>query len=464
MRTLYVAVATALVLAWPVLWSVRYIRANPHRRLAMRMAVRVRFGWLRLSQLLDLYVKDTTPHFAHIRRLIKPRQYRFPIQKSRVKAPRLRIKSDDFGVIVSASTLPGVGLDEWQKNADHLANAWGAVRVTVGQERPGRIRVRAVHRDPLRESTTWEPAGEEPTELDWSSWFVGRDEYAQDARLPIKNVPAMTLAGLPGSGKTSLVGGLLLARYGVSRRVALVLADGKGGGDYSDWAPRAARYVEDDQEAARDLFRSLEELRLARQKRITLAPELGGLGTRNFWNVGPTEAWPLVVTIIDESHTFLEEVRVSRGDKESEKLAAITAENRRTLANLVKKQRSVGMFTLFATQKATADAIPTAIRDVCPLLASFAQTTSAAAVAALGEDIRNFPGASPVDLQGPEYVGCLVTKVQGMPGFTRVRSPFVPELAQERIAREVAGMRVDPWELLRSVPVSGISVAQEVND
>ena len=452
MNTLYVAAAALALLSPAGVWLAFYVRASAERRLAMRMAVRVRVGWLRLATLLGLFVADPTPRFARLRRLVKPRQYRFPIQKSRVRMPWIRIRSDEYGVIVHARTLPTVGLSEWQAQTENLSNAWGAVRVTADQERPGRVRIRAVHRDPLTEPMTWEPTGEEPTEEDFRTWLIGRDEYAEDARLPVSDVPGMVVAGLPGYGKTSLIGGQFLSRYGLSRKVALVLVDGKGGGDYDDWAPRAARYVEDDQEAANGVFRDLEALRLARVKRIRLAPELGGLGTKNFWAVGPSEAWPWVVTIVDECGEFFQEVRPVKGDKASERLAQLTADNRRLVAGLVKKQRSSGMTTLLLTQKSTADAIPTAIRDICSVLASFAQTTSAAAVAALGDDIRLHPAASPVELQDPAYVGVAVTKILGRPGFTRVRTPWVPELAQERIAREVAGMKVDPWALLGSVP------------
>jgi S-DNA-T family DNA segregation ATPase FtsK/SpoIIIE len=443
---LYVAAAAVVVLSPLVVWLVLYVRATPSRKLSKRMALRVRFGWLRLSQLLGLFVADPTPRLAHIQRLLKPRKYRFPIQKSRVRAPRLSIRTDEFGLVVSASTLPKVGLAEWTKNADHLSNAWGAVRVTVAQERPGRIRVRAVHRDPLIEPTQWHPTGAEPSEEDWRSWQVGRDEYAQEARLPLANVPGAVVAGLPGSGKTSLIGGQLLSRYAPSKKVAFIVIDGKGSTDYGDWAPRCARFCDDDLERANEIFRDLTQLRQDRQRTITLAPEFGGLGTKNFWNASPSEAWPLVCVVIDEAHTFFEEIRGN--DSESKARAALTAENRRLVSDLVKKGRSAGLFTILASQKPTSDSVPTSIRDVCPVLASFAQTTSAAARAALGDDISEYPDANPINLQGPDLVGVMVTKVQGRPGFSRLRTPYVPELEQERIARETAGMRVDPWALV----------------
>jgi DNA segregation ATPase FtsK/SpoIIIE, S-DNA-T family len=135
----------------------------------------------------------------------------------------------------------------------------------------------------------------------------------------------------------------------------------------------------------------------------------GGLGVKNFWTIGPTETWPLIVLIIDEAHTCFAEIKGS--DPDSKRLAALSSENRRLVEDLIKKGRSLGFLTVLATQKATGDAIPTSIRDVCPVSMSFAQTTAAAgAVAALGEDIRDYPEANPVALQGAEYIGCASMK------------------------------------------------------
>jgi S-DNA-T family DNA segregation ATPase FtsK/SpoIIIE len=146
---------------------------------------------------------------------------------------------------------------------------------------------------------------------------------------------------------------------------------------------------------------------------------------------------------VDEAHTFLAE---RRGD--SKEAAALVAENRRLVEEIVKKGRSVGILAILSTQKTTGDAIPTAIRDVCPVALSFAQRTDEAAVAALGADIRQYPDANPVALQDPAYVGVASMVVQGRPGFTRVRTPFVSDQDAARICFETAGLMRDPADLL----------------
>ena len=150
--------------------------------------------------------------------------------------------------------------------------------------------------------------------------------------------------------------------------------------------------------------------------------------------------------IVDEAHTFLAE---TKGDK---KRMELVAENRRLVEDIVKKGRSVGICTILATQKSTGDAIPTAIRDVCPVALSFAQRTDEAAVAALGADIRQFPEANPVSLQDPAYVGVASMVVQGRPGFVRVRTPYVRDEDVARICQEAASLTRDPATLLPETP------------
>src|SRR5207249_2107453 len=108
----------------------------------------------------------------------------------------------------------------------------------------------------------------------------------------------------------------------------------------------------------------------------------------------------------------------------------------------------VGICVVLATQKSTGDAIPTAIRDVCPVALSFAQRTDEAAVAALGADIRQYPDANPVSLQDPAYVGVASMVVQGRPGFVRVRTPYVRDQDVARICKASSGLTRDPMSLL----------------
>ncbi len=200
-------------------------------------------------------------------------------------------------------------------------------------------------------------------------------------------------------------------------------------------------FVGDDLEEANKLFGHLVELRRARSASVRSV-----LGVKSMWDVGPSDRWPLVVLIIDKAHTYFRDHKGS--DPKTKKLAALAAENARLVEDLVKKGRSVGLLVILTTQKSTGDAIPTFIRDVCPVGLSFAQKTAEAAVAALGEEIREWPDANPINLQDPTYVGVASMNHQSQPGFTRIRTPYVADADAARIAKQTASLTADPYALL----------------
>lgn len=252
------------------------------------------------------------------------------------------------------------------------------------------------------------------------------------------------MAGLPGYGKTSLIN-RLICDCAPAPEIQFAVADGKVSaaheGDYADVIGRLFAFVGDDLEEANALFKRLVKLRRERSASIKRV-----LGVKNMWQVGPSEKWPLVMLIIDEAHTYFRDYKGN--DPATKKLAALAAENARLVEDLVKKGRSVGMAVLLATQKSTGDALPTFIRDVCPVGLSFAQKTAEASVAALGDDIRNWPDANPVNLQDPTYVGVASMALQGRPGFTRIRTPYVDDAHAAEIAAATAHLTRDPAKLL----------------
>jgi DNA segregation ATPase FtsK/SpoIIIE, S-DNA-T family len=82
-------------------------------------------------------------------------------------------------------------------------------------------------------------------------------------------------------------------------------------------------------------------------------------------------------------------------------------------------------------------------------------------VAALGEEIRQHPDASPVLLNDPTYVGVAVTSLPGRPGFHRVRTPQVDHHQVAAIVRATAGLRADPSVLLAE-QAPGLRVVPEM--
>lgn len=398
-------------------------------------AARVRRRWPKVAQHLGLVLVDRTATAAATGTA--------PAPKPKVVVPRMRVRPDAYGVVCTAKTVEGVGLAEWQKASRHLADSWRATRVAVTQTKPGRIRVRAVRVDPLSFPTTYEP---DPTTLTAPKTLdrlpVALDEYAEPVNLRLSNVAGICVCGLPGYGKTSFLNNLLV-RLAPHPAVQFVGFDGKADdpttqGDYADIAERFTLLVGDDLEQANTVLGELVQFRRARSASIRQL-----LGRKNFWNGPITPDWPLVVVIIDEAHTYFAQVK-DGGDKALRARNALAAQNALHVEDLIKKGRSVGILTVVTTQKGTGDAIPTAIRDVCSVSLAFACRTIDAAVAALGENIRQYPEANPVDLQDPIYVGVAVMAVEGRPGFTRVRMPYVPDDTAAAVAthhRELVGTR-----------------------
>jgi S-DNA-T family DNA segregation ATPase FtsK/SpoIIIE len=131
------------------------------------------------------------------------------------------------------------------------------------------------------------------------------------------------------------------------------------------------------------------------------------------------------LVVIDESHTYV--TGATRKDKE------LCEANTWYLTKLAKEGRSRGVVTVFITQKQTADAIPTAIRDVCQVGISFGVRTMDGAVAALGDEIRQYPEIAPTALIGRQWTGVAVMRLPDRAGFHRVRTPYVTEVDAARI-------------------------------
>ena len=177
------------------------------------------------------------------------------------------------------------------------------------------------------------------------------------------------------------------------------------------------------------------------------------------WHLGPSPSWPLVLVVIDEAHTFFHERKGTSPEVKAHN--ALVAELSRLVEELIRKGRNVAIQVMLLTQRATGDAIPTRIRDNCQVAISFATRTLDGAVAALGEEIRQHPDASPVQLNDPAYVGVAVISLPGRPGFHRVRTPQVDHHQVAAVIRATTGLRADPGGLLAET-APGLRVVPEM--
>jgi DNA segregation ATPase FtsK/SpoIIIE, S-DNA-T family len=402
--------------------------ARQRRQYTRRLAAE----WPLLAQTLRLGYQDQWT-----------RQHRFPVADFAV---------DGQGVTATVAAIPSASLADYQQVAGYLADTWGCVSVRATQEAPGVIRLRGLHRDPLLTAARIDLSGMASASL--TAWWLGWAEDSQPVMIRLAEVSGLVVAGLAGFGKTMLVANLV-GQLAPSPAVQFVLIDGKGGPDYDRLVPRAWLSAKDDLDQVRDVLRQVHRLMVDRQGAIAQV-----LGVTDAWHVGPSPSWPLVVVVIDEAHTFFHERKGTSPEVKAHN--ALVAELSRLVEELIRKGRNVTIQVTLLTQRATGDAIPTRIRDNCQVAISFATRTLDGAVAALGEEIRQHPDASPVLLNDPAYVGVAVTSLPGRPGFHRVRTPQVDHHQVAAIIRATTGLRADPVMLLAELAPSGLRIVPEV--
>jgi DNA segregation ATPase FtsK/SpoIIIE, S-DNA-T family len=420
-------------------WAVLYVCSKGSVRLSVRQAVAIRLGWRRLARMLSLRVQDGT-RLRSSWAIKDGRPARKEKEVPNYLVPSIRrLGVDEYGVLATIDTVPGVGQAKYTNVADDLANAWGMTRVAVRQERPGSVVIRAVREDPLTRPYQWVPDGKVPVDL--RHWSPGRDEYADPIVLNLGDQAGMVVGGTPGRGKTSCINGLL-SYYAPSPAVQFAVVDGKGpiaDGDYQELLPRLAMTCGDNLNEAARFFEELADIRRARAESIRRV-----LGRKNFWGGEATPEWPLLIVIVDECHRFLADPKGR--DKDA---VGLIIKIRDAIEQLVKLGRSVGIFTVLATQRPTSDSLPTSVRDNAGLSLSFGVRTVDSAIAVLGDEIRAYPDASPVRLQGDGYKGVAVLACDGRAGFVRVRCPLVVDEDAARIATATAELVKDPRAQLR---------------
>ena len=132
----------------------RQDRRHPQQaaaRLHTQQAQQLAAEWPLLAQTLGLGYRD-----------LWTRQHRFPPAEFLV---------DDQGVTATVAAIAGAGLADYQHAATYLADTWGCVAVRAEQQRPGLIRLRGLHHDPLLAPARVDLPGTAPASLE--SWWLG---------------------------------------------------------------------------------------------------------------------------------------------------------------------------------------------------------------------------------------------------------------------------------------------------
>lgn len=159
---------------------------------------------------------------------------------------------------------------------------------------------------------------------------IGVDTTTADrAEISIREKSGVVLAGKPGSGKTFA---LKAIKYALREKSFIRTFDGK----------------RDDAESFKKTVRKAQhhmETRLS-----------SGM---DYWSMNEESRPKLLVLILDEVQTWFNPASRSKSDKEA------AAERESLIRDLIQRGRSAGVLVILASQRITADIIPTGIRDLC---------------------------------------------------------------------------------------------------
>src|SRR6266498_1702868 len=198
----------------------------------------------------------------------------------------------------------------------------------------------------------------------WDPIFIGIDEDGLTVLIELvyRNI---LIAGEPGGGKSVLLNNIVAhAALCTDIDVRLVLIDGKQV-ELGPWAPIADVFVGNDPDHANRTLAALQTEMDRRYDRLTAN------GRRK---ITRADAYPVILLVVDEIAYFSATV----GDKKSQETFTVL------LRDLVARGRAAGIVVVAATQRPSADIIPTSLRDLFGYRWAFRCTTDASSDVILG--------------------------------------------------------------------------------
>jgi S-DNA-T family DNA segregation ATPase FtsK/SpoIIIE len=240
------------------------------------------------------------------------------------------------------------------------------------------------------------------------------------------------VGGVPGAGK-SVALNVLLARLAGRADVQLVLVDCKEGLEFGPWALRAAAMAGSPEEAL-PIIQGLEEHMRSRMRWMASVP------TKRMADYGHSVEHPLYVLVIDEV------AELWSGGVDRATAQTLTS----AVSKLVRLGRAAGYVVVIATQKPTADAIPSAVSVNAPSKLAFRCTTPQQVTAIFGDPIpKGQP--TPLDFTERERGYAVVSSTAGV--YERGRTPYIGDAAIAEIVTRTRHLR-------RSLAAEDLTVQQ----
>lgn len=293
------------------------------------------------------------------------------------------------------------------------------LRIRRSAEDASRAQIIIARRDPLAvdDPVTWPSAEASQTTL-WGPIPIGIGEDGQDVTvlLPERN---LLLGGEPGAGK-SVALSLLVAMAALDPGCKLWLLDGKLV-ELAIWSRCAERSAGVSVSDGIDVLNTLQEEMDQRYSQLL------NTGKRK---IIQGDELPLHVVVIDELAHYL-----NTPDRKER------AEFTNLLRDLVSRGRAAGMIVLAATQKPSADVVPTSIRDLFGFRWAMRCSTPQASDTILGSGWAS-AGYSAADVDpSARGVGHLLHE-GGIP--QRLRSYYLEDADLASIASRAESLRRDP--------------------
>jgi S-DNA-T family DNA segregation ATPase FtsK/SpoIIIE len=251
----------------------------------------------------------------------------------------------------------------------------------------------------------------------WDPVHLGTDEIGAAVRVTLAE-RNMLIGGEPGSGK-SVALQLVVAHGALSPDCRLVLVDGKRV-ELGLWRACAERFIGPSIDEAIDTMHWLQGLidertdLLLQMRRRKVTPDLG---------------WPVYLVPVDEVAYFSATVGTSVQQK------AFNAANR----DVVARGRAPGIIAVEATQRPSADIIPTSLRDLFGYRWAFRCSTEASSDTILGHGWAS-KGYTAEDID-PQARGVSWLRAEdGIP--RRIKAAYLTDDHIITLADHAAAMRV----------------------
>jgi hypothetical protein len=324
------------------------------------------------------------------------------------------------GELVRIRCSRGSSIPEVGAQAERLAACLAAREVRVGRDprHAGWGDALIVRCDPLDGVTVawpWESAAG-PLSL-WEPIPLGVNELGRTVSvgLPERN---LLMGGEPGAGKSAALS-LVLAAAALDPSVRLWLLDGKLV-ELATWEPCAERLAGPDVGQAIGLLETVREEMEARYR------ELLSTGARK---IARDAGLPLHVIACDELAFYL--------SAEDRKQRARFGE---LLRDLVARGRAAGVIVVAATQKPSADVVPSALRDLFGFRLAMRCTTPQASDTILGAGWASQGHTAATIAPSQRGIGLLLAE-DGLP--VRLRCFYLDDTAVDGLAERACALRAD---------------------